>query len=98
VWDSCVGLSSLLSACAALTRRFCLCLLAAACLQGQPAALACEEQSPEPVPATTERAFLSLCDKLVCQQQEVMLVPSSMKGNSSWFPWGHKQLYNDRFT
>lgn len=75
--------------CAALTRMLCLCLLAAAGPQGQPAALAWEEQSPEPVPATTERAFLSLCDKLVYQQQEVMLVPSSVKGNSSWFPWGH---------
>lgn len=54
--------------------------------------LAWEEQSPEPVPANTKHAFLSLRDKLVCQQQEVMLLPSSPRGNSLWFPWGCMQL------
>lgn len=62
------------------------------CLRGGRAALAREEQSPEPVPANTKHAFLSLRDKLVCQQQEVMLLPSSPRGNSSWFPWGCMQL------
>lgn len=40
--------------------------------------LAWEEQK-EPAPANTKRAFLSLHDKLVCQQQEVMLPPSSAR-------------------
>lgn len=59
--------------------------------------LAWEEQSLEPVPANTKHAFLSLRDKLVCQQQEVMLLLSSPRGNSLWFPWGCMQLYNYRF-
>lgn len=59
--------------------------------------LAWEEQSPEPVPANTKHAFLSLHDKLVCQQQEVMFLPSSPRGNSSWFPWGCMQLESYRF-
>lgn len=54
--------------------------------------LAWEEQSLGPVPANTNHAFLSLCDRLFCQQQEVMLPLSSPRGNSSWFPWGCMQL------
>lgn len=67
------------------------------CLRGGRAAPGLDERGREPVPEMQKNVFLSLCDKLVCQQQEVMLLPSSAKGNSSWFPWGHMQLYNYGF-
>lgn len=40
------------------------------------------QQSLEPAAVNAKHAFLSLQDKLICQQQEVMLLPFSQKGNS----------------